>query len=315
MNPIDNPEVNLNFFQIGAVRVPFGQPPKFYGKGYDKLSEISAMPANIVSWLNEQEVLSSLRFMTEFPAEKKAIPLTSPIVAVGIEKMNITDSFVENDEGVLEKNDYCRVAAIRIRLAIHVPFSQGGEKCYDAFTDIIDCLTFGSDLEIVNSGCDDIKADRDTDAFVLSAWINVNASFCPAASSSVSFGSFMMKDLLCARHIYDEEVHISGRERDYLEEPFVSSYYMGNGRSSRSISTEFEPRAVFVACSGYPPVMIDFEDGLCRVYSAFAGTYGNMCGISITSTGFTIDDVSESSVGIETCLNESGLTYFFVAFK
>lgn len=273
------------------------------------------MPGSIVNWLSEQEVLKSLRFMTEFPAEKKAIPLTSPIVAVGIEEMQITDSFIENDEGVLEKNDYCRVATIKIRLAIHVPFSQGGERCYDAFTDIIDCLTFGSDLEIINSGCEDIKADRDTDAFVLAAWINVNASFCPAVSSSVSFGSFMMKDLLCGRHIYDEEVHLSGKDRDYLDEPYVCSYYTGTGRATRSINTVFEPQAVFVACSEYPPVMIDFEDGLCQIFSGFAGPYGSTSGLNITSTGFRIDDVSVDSAGFETCLNESGLTYFFIAFK
>lgn len=292
-----------------------GSPCQFHKKGYDNVSEISAMPGSIVNWLSEQEILKSLRFMTEFPAEKKAIPLTSPIVAVGIEEMQITDSFVENDEGVLEKNDYCRVASIKIRLAIHVPFSQGGEKCYDAFTDIIDCLTFASDLEIVNSGCEDINADRDTDAFVLAAWINVNANFCPAASSSVSFGSFMMKDLLCGKHIYDEEVHLSGRDRDYLDEPCVSSYYMGDGRSSKRVSTEFEPKAVFVACLDCPPVQVDFEDGVCNIFYGFAVGHGGTSAISINSTGFTVNDDYDDDLGYETCLNMSGMSYVFIAFK
>ncbi len=290
-------------------------PCQFNKKGYDNVSEISAMPGSIVNWLGEQEILKPLRFMTEFPAEKKAIPLTSPIVAVGIEEMQITDSFVENDEGVLEKNDYCRVASIKIRLAIHVPFSQGGEKCYDAFTDIIDCLTFASDLEIVNSGCEDINADRDTDAFVLAAWINVNASFCPAASSSVSFGSFMMKDLLCGKHIYDDEMHLSERDREYIDEPCVSSFFIGDGRSSNSISTEFEPRAVFVACMDCPPVLIDFEDEMCRIFYGFAGEYGGTSGIKINSSGFTVKNDSEADMGYESCLNMSGMSYFFVAFK
>ena len=144
------------------------------------MSEISALPSNIVAWLKERSELSHIKFLTEFPAIKKAVPLKNTTVAVGIQSMEIVDSFTENDEGVLVENEYCRQAKIRLRLSIHAPYSSGGEACHDAFTDIIDCLTFASGLDILNSGCDGIVSDRDTDAFVLSAWATVNASLCPA---------------------------------------------------------------------------------------------------------------------------------------
>jgi hypothetical protein len=144
------------------------------------MSEISALPANIVAWLKSREELDRIRFLTEFPAIKKAVPLKHTTVAVGIESMEIVDSFTENDEGVLVENEYCRQAKINIKLSIHAPFSLGGEACHSAFTDIIDCLTFASGLDILYSGCDSVTADRDTDAFVLfcKLYICLYFSFC-----------------------------------------------------------------------------------------------------------------------------------------
>ena len=135
------------------------------------MSTISVLPSQIANWLSEQTRLSGIRFITEYPAVKKEIPLKRVTVAVGIGEMDIVDSFTANDEGVLVKNEYCRLANIKVKLAIHVPYSKGGATCHDVLTTIIDCLTFDTDLNVVESGCSGIKADRDTDAFVLDAYI------------------------------------------------------------------------------------------------------------------------------------------------
>ena len=133
------------------------------------MSAISSMPANIVAWLKKREELKYINFLTEYPAIKKEVPLRKTTVAVGIDGMTIVDSFVENDEGVLVENENCRQVNIKLRFSIHAPFSSGGAACHDAFTDIIDCLTFDSSLNIDSSGCESIVSDRDTDAFVLNA--------------------------------------------------------------------------------------------------------------------------------------------------
>ena len=83
------------------------------------MNEISALPSNIVEWLKSRQELADIRFLTEFPAVKKAVPLKNTVVAVGIDGMEIVDSFTENDEGVLVENEYCRQAKIRLRLSIH----------------------------------------------------------------------------------------------------------------------------------------------------------------------------------------------------
>ena len=193
------------------------------------------------------------------------------------------------------------------------PFVQGGERCYDAFTDVIDTLTFASDLEIVESGAGGVTADRDTDAFVLEAWVDVRANLCPAASCSVQFASFMNKDLLCGSHITDTDIHLSPAQREYLNAPAVSGSYFGTGSSARAFSTGFSPRAVFVAAQGMPPALYDASTGVTEVYSAFACGQGNTPGLSITANGFTVGSAAAGTYNAR--LNETGRDYFYLAFR
>ncbi len=280
------------------------------------MSEISALPSNIVEWLKSREELKNIRFLTEYPAIKKAIPLKYTTVAVGIESMEIVDSFTENDEGVLVENEYCRQAKIKLRLSIHAPYSFGGEACHDAFTDIIDCLTFASGMDILYSGCDGIISDRDTDAFVLSAWAMVNASLCPATSSSLDFPSFISKELLCGSHIQNTDIHLSQKQQTFLNTPFVTGSYFGTGDSSKSIPLDFEPSVVIVIAKGLPLMNVDHTNSKNYAMAAVGLQSGASLGIELTSRSFRVSNSSSSTV--RNCypqLNELGTTYFYIAFR
>jgi len=280
------------------------------------MSEISSLPANIVGWLKGREELSYIRFLTEYPALKKEIPLKRTTVAVGIDGMNIKDSFVENDEGVLVENEYCRLVEIKLRLSIHAPFSSGGEACHEAFTDIIDCLSFDSGLDIQSSGCDNIVSDRDTDAFVLTAWATVNASLCPAQSSSLDFPSFLSKDLLCGSHINNDAIHLSQEQQLQLSEPVVSGTYFGSGASSKSISLGFKPKLVIVVANGLPLMHVNHSESKNYAMFAVATQMGNSMGVEITSNGFKVHQ--NSSMVARECypqLNELAITYCYIALR
>lgn len=280
------------------------------------MSEISALPANIVAWLKSREELADIRFLTEFPAIKKAVPLKYTTVAVGIESMEIVDSFVENDEGVLVENEYCRQAKIKLRLSIHAPYSSGGEECHDAFTDIIDCLTFASGLDILYSGCDDIVSDRDTDAFVLSAWAMVNASLCPASTSSLDFPSFISKDLLCGSHIQNTDIHLSAEQKTALDSPFVASSYFGTGTLSRTIELDFTPSLIIIIRDGMPLISADYSGNSNYSIAAIGFNGAATMGLEYTGNGFKVkNSTSDFYGGCYPNLNELGKTYQFIAFR
>ncbi|HZK38574.1 MAG TPA: hypothetical protein VFD23_00295 [Clostridia bacterium] len=280
------------------------------------MSEISALPADIVGWLGTQDPLADIQFITEFPPQAKAVPLEKVTVAAGIEHVKIRDSFTANDEGVLIENEYCRLAAIKIKLAIHVPFSLGGAKCHDVFTDIIDCLTFASDLNIVESGCGFIRADRNTDALVLDCLVVVTADFCPAVSSSVRFRSFLNKDLLCGSHITNNAIHVTPADKALWDAPFAVGTYFGNGAANQTVVVGFAPKIAAVFAAQYPANTVDFINSGSLAYWGFAVGGSGTQGIELTNTGFKLLPGSSQGVcGSRPRLNETGLTYFYIAVK
>jgi len=284
------------------------------------MSAISAMPGAIAAWLGEQQELDGIRFLTEFPAQNKAVPLRGAIVAVGLTSVSITDKFEENNDGVLERQEYCRSANIRLRFGIHVPFADGGARCHEIFTQVLDMLTFASDLNLRASGCREVTAHRDTDAFVLEAWADVAADFCPAESTGLTLPSFLPKDLLCGSHIADQGTHLSPQEKAWLGAPYQIGGYIGNGAATQAINLGFAPQAVFVLAAQLPPVHVNFSTQSLAYFgmamrTGSASASGSM-GIEMTSSGFQLRSGSAFNYGASAPrLNESGASYIFFAMK
>ncbi|MDR0531793.1 MAG: hypothetical protein LBG83_07010 [Oscillospiraceae bacterium] len=278
------------------------------------MSAISAMPEAIVQWLAGQETLTGLGFMTEFPAQNKAVPLRSAIVTVGLGSVNITDKFIENDNGVLERQEYCRTALLRLRFGIHVPFSEGGKRCHEILTRVLDMLSFASDLNIRASGCKEVAAHRDTDAFVLESWIDVEADFCPAESTGLALASFFPKELLCGSHISNQEIHLTQAQKSRLDNPLRVGTYAGNGLASQSINLGQRPMAVFVLLHSMPPMYANYSAGTAQVMFGLAidaGTSRNSLGVEITNSGFRLHT---GTAGTTTAaLNLAGAEYVFMA--
>lgn len=279
------------------------------------MSDLSALPSDIVGWLSEREDLEYIKFLTEFPPIKKAVPLKKTTVAVGIKEMQIVDAFTENDEGVLERNEFCRNAKITLRLSIHAPYSAGGSACHDAFTDIIDCLTFDSGLYIITSGCDGITSDRDTDAFVLTAWAQIEANLCPAAATELNFPSFLDKDLLCGSHIRNTEIHVSPEQLEFLNSPFETGSYFGTGTASQTINLGFQPRMVFVGQLGAPMIKIDYDNHTAKSTGAVSTRSYASLGLEITESGFRINNSDTPYGGVSPLMNEPGKTYFYFVVR
>ncbi len=276
-----------------------------------EMNEMSAMPSKVAKWLSEREDLSDIIFLTEFPPSKKAVPLKQVTVAVGLERIVINDRFNLPQTG---DDEYCRAAELTLRFSIHAPFLLGGKACHEAFADIIDCLTFDSGLEITESGCDVITADRDTEALVLNAGAVVKTSLCPAQSSDMQFPSFLDKTLLCGSHIRNEEIHLSGKQREFLDEPMITGSYPGSGQAIRNIELGFTPSFVLVFAGGLPLTGQGGSDQL--AYSAIAAGGAGSAGLELTQSGFRVKNGASYSAGSCTpLLNEAGISYSYIALK
>lgn len=280
------------------------------------MSRISALPAEIAAWLATCPQLAGIRFLTEFPPAPKAIPLNTVTVSVGMESVRVEDAFAIDGTTVLVNDEYCRKARLVIRLGIHVPFARGGETCHAVFTEILDCLTFLSDLEIAQSGCGSIQADRDTDALVLTAHITVAADFCPAQGQSPSFGSFMDKELLCGSHIRNDDLHVTAEDKTLWNAPFAMGTYFGDAAATRTIAVGFTPRAVAVFAMEQPFAAVDFAAGKSKTLAGFAADGVRTQGLECTAAGFRLmqSATHETATSLPR-LNEAGTAYFYFALR
>ncbi len=274
------------------------------------------MPKEIATWLSAQTSLfRGIKFLTEFPAIPKATPLRQTIVSVGIESVRITDYFTENSNGELVPDEYCRHADIKIRFSIYVPYSAGGTACHEAFTKIVDCLNFKSDLNLKESGCDTISADRDTDAFVMKSWVIIEAQFCPAESSAVQYESFMPKNFFCGTHINDDSIHVTQTEKDSWGTKPTMGTYFGTGQSEQTIRLGFKPSFLIVCIAAYPMFWADSSD-TSYCCAGIASEYYSSMGVKATSTGFKVTQNSTTVEGTtKVQLNRLGDEYTFIAFR
>ncbi len=277
---------------------------------------ISAMPKEIADWLSSQtKIFGSIKFLTEFPPQAKATPLKKTVVSVGLENVKITDFFTENNEGELVPEEYCRLAEIKVRFSVYVPYSAGGTACHEAFTKIVDCLNFKSDLNLKESGCDAIAADRDAEAFVMKSWVIAEARFCPAQSSAVQYESFMPKTLFCGSHINDSTIHVTAEEKAEWGQKAVTGAYFGTGESEQTVRLGFKPSFVAVGAAGMPIFSTDnLGNSFC--YAGMATANFASTGIKITSTGFKVQQSSSLNYeNTSTQLNRLGDDYLYIAFR
>lgn len=276
------------------------------------MDSIVSLPQRIVNWLSSQEDMKDIKFFVEYPPVNKAVPLRRSIVAVGIDNIEIVDKFVANDDGVLERQEYCRLAKIKANLSICVPFSMGGQTCHDIFTRIANALTFRTNLNLLESGCVEIKSDRDTDALVMTGWFLMEADFCPAESTDENFISFLDKELLCGSHIRNTTIHVTGTDKLKWNEPFITGMYFGDGESAQSIQLGFKPSFVIVFAAGYPAVRVNFTNSTAKTYQAMS-IESTTTGIVITTNGFKTQ--SGTAGGSTLALNDLGMSYNYIAFK
>ncbi len=277
------------------------------------MDSIVALPSKIVDWLSTRPQLRDINFFTEFPPINKAVPLKRAIVAVGIQELKIVDKFVENAEGVLERQEYCRTADIHARLSICVPYSYGGSACHEIFTKIMDELTFCTDLNITESDCGEIESDRNTSALVLGGGFKISADFCPGEAADDHYISFLDKELLCGSHLRNGDVHVTTEDKAKWNNPFFVGTYFGTGSTTRTIEIGFKPRMIILFCSDCAPFEINF--GTQKIFMNFAFASGNYCtqGLSLTTNGFKVNKSTFNNG--TTSFNDAGMVYCYAAMK
>ena len=143
----------------------------------------------------------------------------------------------------------------------------------------------------------------------LSAWEETDR---PKRADFVSDNNII--DTQLGGHIGNSNIHMTAAEKAKLSEPYVCAVYAGSGEAERTVSLGFVPKFAIVYKRGAPPAT--YTNGVMYANSGYA-FYGNgsSSGLSISSSGVTVQQSAAASDGVRANLNESGSQYTLVAFK
>lgn len=117
-------------------------------------------------------------------------------------------------------------------------------------------------------------------------------------------------------HTQNSNIHLSESDRSKLTSPYVTTYYSGNGESSKSIAIGFTPKVVIVFRKNSPQIKFN-SSGVPIVNGAMViASNGNTGGALISGTNVTVSQSSTAaSNGLIYNLNENGGQYAVMAFK
>lgn len=139
-----------------------------------------------------------------------------------------------------------------------------------------------------------------------------DADDCPKRADFVSDNQIV--DSVLGGHLSNSAVHMSASEKSKALTPYEVISYQGDGNAAKTLNTTFAPKTVFVF-KKYEPLSVT-KNSVNFANSAM-GYYGLGCsaGLSISTTGFTVNQDAQPTDGVRACLNEYEAQYVAIVFK
>lgn len=126
------------------------------------MDSITELKYRVADYLRNNGSLAAAKVMTAFPSSQRDFPLIKPVVAVGLEGVELTPGgfggyWGENSGESL----YGSGAAITLRLDLYCPLSQSGDGCHDLYEAICDRLMLRQNpFGVLKLRCGEISYDK-----------------------------------------------------------------------------------------------------------------------------------------------------------
>ena len=124
-------------------------------------------------------------------------------------------------------------------------------------------------------------------------------------------------DSAIQEHAQNTALHLAGSQSAWIQQPFASGTYAGNGESSKTVTLGFRPALVVILPQSYGPLEIDTTRQTPVIRFAMGADGYGSTGLTITENGFTVaQDQSLPLAGFpKVALNDSKVTYRYFAIK
>ena len=240
--------------------------------------------------------------------EPNSLPIPIPEVYLSLVPDSVSVTYYDN-----ENEEYCERTKIVIRLNCFVPLQASGSVANEISEGVLDYINDRYPESVTEYSVGEIDYDSNIRAYKQTSLVTFTFEQC-AAENSDSDELTVPKNFFCKTHVLDSDIHVSGAEKELINYAFSKGEYSGTGsESSQEVIVGFPARYVIVYRKSYHPSVYDSSSGKVICYTAYAFSGALTRGITMTSIGFTVKNVSDSAG--ETRLNEANATYAYIAYK
>lgn len=261
----------------------------------------------LINKINEDKgVLENYEAVYAFDEKKIELPIKKTYVSFST-KENAIKYFEDENKAC------CKRTKVEIKANLFAPPSEKTIDTYTLAEVLLEHLLVNYEGTISGYTIGSIKVNEDLKAFELPCIIELLYEQCP---SYVQPGHpyLPFADFMCKTHVDDKTSHLTAEEKAYINSPFVTGTFVGDGEAQLDIILGFKPRCLFVFGTGTTCMGFENEEHTC--YFAFAINGKGTKGLTINTDGFSVKMTSTmTSKNVTAKMNVSGQTYNYIAFK
>lgn len=127
--------------------------------------------------------------------------------------------------------------------------------------------------------------------------------------------NLLLEDYIVS-HTTDADIHLTSAEKARVKSPIVTTVYLGDGGSSRTVTLPVAASLVIVFAEDKPSNIYDSSLKCTKVYKGmaiFGG--GSSGGVALNSGAIVVKNNTEATNGVMYRLNEEGVQYSVVAVR
>ena len=266
--------------------------------------------SNIVTRINTE--------MTDIENVEAVLSYSGDCVRAPIKKIYL--AFMTGANNVSHYNDEttrkcCRVNKISISMNCYSPANLAAETVIAKAEAVLDRLCDHFNGEMIGYSLEKAKLDDDSKAVKIPCTLFFRYESCPAYDTADST-LLPYAEFLCKIHTANADIHVTDKEKAFLQNPVVTGRYTGSGAEERDVFLGFKPKMLIIYELGSQLVSYDAENSAAIYRFAFCGSGGNTRGLTLTATGFRISEAIAVRTGGAICqLNELLINYAYIAVQ
>ena len=262
---------------------------------------------NILKLINEDLGLEFLcRAIKAYDTKNLPIPLETTYFTVSCEENKC--SYFED-----ETTQQCMKNTVTIRLNCFAPLRRIPYMSHGICEIAVKFISDSYMPYVKSSRVGETQYDSEVKAFRVPCTIVLEYLSCPGEGSQNTELN-EASQYFCKTHIADSAAHLSENDRKYLQPPLVTGTYTGDGaEDGKTITLGFRPAFVMVFRNSRVASYYRESDGFSTSHLAIAAGSTNTRGISITSTGFNISNITTNDIATQ--VNVKGDKYTYIAFR